>query len=78
MLHNSSTKFEKQNYFQNQPKFNGTYSKNNLPKIKKEAYCIALYVTDSFVIYFDSFDVEHIPKKVKEIHKKQKYHNKYL
>ena len=27
-------------YYQNKPKFNGTYSKNNLPKIKDEAYVI--------------------------------------
>ena len=28
------TKFEIQNYFQNELKFNGFYSRNNLPKIK--------------------------------------------
>ena len=26
--------FENQNYYQNEPKFNDVYSKNNLPKIK--------------------------------------------
>ena len=26
--------FEKQKYYQNEPKFNGVYSINNLPKIK--------------------------------------------
>ena len=25
---------EKQNYYQNKPKFNGVYSRNNLPKVK--------------------------------------------
>ena len=28
------TNFEIQKYYQNEPKFNGIYSKNNLPKIK--------------------------------------------
>ena len=30
------------------------------------------------VIYFDRFEVEYIPKETKKIHRKQKYHNKYL
>ena len=30
--------FEIQKYYQNEPKFNGFYSKNNLPKIKDWAY----------------------------------------
>ena len=29
-------------YYQNEPKFNGAYSRNNLPKIKDEAYVINL------------------------------------
>ena len=36
------TNFEIQNYFQNESKFNGVYSRNNLPKIKKGAYVINL------------------------------------
>ena len=28
------TNFEIQRYYQNEPKFNGVYSRNNLPKIK--------------------------------------------
>ena len=28
------TNFEIQKYYQNEPKFNGVYSRNNLPKIK--------------------------------------------
>ena len=31
---NSLTNFEMQKYYQNKPKFNGVYSRNNLPKIK--------------------------------------------
>ena len=34
--------FEIQKYFQNEPKFNGVYSRNNLPKIKDGAYVINL------------------------------------
>ena len=66
-------------YYQNKPKFNGVYSRSNLPKIKDEAYvinidefksigiyCIALYVNDINIICFDSFGVEHVPKKIKK------------
>ena len=65
-------------YCQNEPKFNGTYSRNNLPKIKDGAYLInldecksigthwiALYANGNNVIYFVSFGVEHIPKGIK-------------
>ena len=37
------TNFEIQKYYQNEPKFNGTYSRNNLPKkIKDGTYAINL------------------------------------
>ena len=59
----------------NDPRFNGAYSRNNLPKtIKKGAYVInldeyentgthwiALFVKTNEAIYFDSFGIEHIP-----------------
>ena len=32
------TNFEIQKYYQNEPKFNGVCSRNNLQKIKNEAY----------------------------------------
>ena len=32
------TKFEIQKYYQNESKFNGVYSRNNLPKIKDGTY----------------------------------------
>ena len=64
-------------YYQNEPRFNGVYSRDNLPdEIKYGAYVInldkysdigthwiALYVNNKTVTYFDSFGVEHIPKK---------------
>ena len=72
------TNFEIQKYFQNEPKFNGVYSRDNLPnEIKDGAYIInfdeyfdigthwlALYVKNNDTTYFDSFGVEHIPKKI--------------
>ena len=41
MLPHPSTNFEIQKY-QNKPKFNGTYSRNNLPKIKDVAHILNL------------------------------------
>ena len=40
MLPHPLTNFEKQRYFQNEPKFNGVYSKNRLhnSKLKDGAY----------------------------------------
>ena len=72
------TNFEIQKYHQNEPRFNGVYSRDNLPKIKDGAYVInldeysdigthwvVLYVHNDDVTYFDSFGVEHIPKEIK-------------
>ena len=64
-------------YYQNEPRFNEVYSRDNLPdKIKDGVYVInlheysdigahwiGLYVNVKTVTYFDSFGVEHIPKK---------------
>ena len=74
----SLTNFEIQKYYQNEPRFNGVYSRDNLPKIKDGAYVInfyeysdigthwvALYVQNYNVTYFDSFGVEDIPKEIK-------------
>ena len=57
--------------------FNGVYSRTNVPKIKDDVYVmnldefksirthwIALNVNGKNIKYFDSFEVEHIPKKV--------------
>ena len=70
MLPHPLTNFAIQKYFQNEPKFHGVYSRNNLPKIKDRAYVInfndvksmgthsiALYVNGNNVIYFVSFGV---------------------
>ena len=42
MSPHSLTNFEIQKYYQNEPKFNGVYSRNNLCKIKNQAYIVNL------------------------------------
>ena len=61
-----------QKYYQNEPKFNGFYSRNNLTiirindgdKISIGTHWIALRVNGDNVTYFDSFGVEYIPKQI--------------
>ena len=78
MLPHPLTSFEIQKYYQNEPRFSGVYSRDNLPRIKDGAYVInideyfdigthwlALYVINNDVTYFDSFGVEYIPKEIK-------------
>ena len=74
------TNFEIMKYYENESRLNGVYSRDNLAnKIKDRAYVInldehsdigthwiALYVRSNDISYFDSFGVEHIPKKIKE------------
>ena len=75
-----SINFEMQKYYENEPRFNGVYSRNNLPKkVKDGAYVInfdeyadvdthwvALFCNRSEIVYFDSFGVEHVPEEIKE------------
>ena len=42
MLPHPLTNFEIQIYYQNEPRFNGVYSRDNLTKIKDGAYVINL------------------------------------
>ena len=72
------TNIEINEYYKNEPRFDGVYSRNNLPnKIKKGAYVInldgyentgthrvALFVKPKYTVYFDSFGIEHIPKEI--------------
>ena len=71
--------FEIQKYYQNEPNFNGVYSRNSLPKLKDVEYVInlseyksigthwmTLYVNAKNVTYFDSFGVENIPKEIRK------------
>ena len=65
--------FEIKDYYENEPRFNGVYYRDNLTKtIKNGAYVInldlkswiTLYAKNNEVIYFDSFGVEHVPKEI--------------
>ena len=72
------TNIEISEYYKNEPRFNGVYSRNNLPnKIKRGAYVInldeyentgthwvSLFVKPKYKVYFDSFGIEHIPKEI--------------
>ena len=74
------TNFEIQTYYENEPRFNGVYSRNYLlEKIKDEAYVInldeyadvdahwiSLFCNRSEIVCFDSFGVEHVPEEIKE------------
>ena len=67
-------------YYQNEPRFNDVYSRNNLPKkIKDGAYVInldeyadvgrhwiALFFNWSEIVFFNSFGAEHILEEIKE------------
>ena len=71
------TNFEIQKYYQNKPKFNGVYSRNNLPKTKDGAYLInldeyksigthwiALYVNVQNVTYLVALELNIFQKKL--------------
>ena len=74
MLPHPLKNFETQKYYQNEPKFNGVFSRNDLPKTQEGTYVvnpeefkligthwIDLHVNCNNIIYFDRFGVEHIP-----------------
>ena len=72
------TNFEIGEYYKNETRFNGVYSRDNSPKtIKQGAYVInldeytdigthwiVLSVKPKYTVYFDSFGVEHISKEI--------------
>ena len=74
------TNLEIQKYYQNKPRFNGVYSRDNLAKKIKDGvhiinideysdtgtHWIALYLLNNNVTYFDSFGVEHTPKEIEK------------
>ena len=73
------TNLEIETYYQNEPRFNGVYSRDNLPDIIKDGsyvinldeysdigtHWIVLYVNNNTVTYFDSFGIEHMPDEIK-------------
>ena len=79
MVSHPLTNFEIQKYYQNEPRFNGIYSRDDWPKKKKKdgtyiinldeyadvgTHWIALYVVNIEIIYFGSFGVEHVPEEL--------------
>ena len=72
------TNIEISESYANEPRFNGVYSRNNLPnKIKKGAYVINLdeyentgthliflFVKSKYTVYFGSFGVGHTPEEI--------------
>ena len=74
------TNFEIQKYYENEPRFIGVFSLDNMPKkIKVGTYVINLdkyadvgthwidfFCKRSEIVYFDSFGVEHVPEEIKE------------
>ena len=73
------TNFEIQRYYENEPRFNGVFSRNNLAlKIKDGAYVInldkyagvgthwiVLFCNKNEIVYSGRFGVEHAPKEIK-------------
>ena len=73
------TNFEIQKYYQKEPRFNGNFSRNNLPKKTMDvAYVInldeyagvgthwfILFCNRNEIVYFDNFGVEHVPEEIK-------------
>ena len=72
------TNFEIQKYYENESRFNGVYSRDNLPN-KNGAYVInldehedigthwiALFCKKNEIFHFDNFGGEHIPEETEE------------
>ena len=72
MTPHSLTNFEIQQYYQNELRFNGVYSRDNLPnKIKDGAYVTNLdeysdIGTPWISLYLKNSDVKHVPKEIKK------------
>ena len=81
MLPHPSTNFAIQRYYQNEPRFNGVFPRNNLSKtiqdganvINLDEYAdvgtqwIALFCNRNEIVYFDSFGVEHVSEEIKKL-----------
>ena len=77
MLSHPLTNFEILKYYQNEPRVNGAYSRDNLQKedgayvINLDEYSdigshwVALYVQNNDVTYFNTYGIEHITKEIK-------------
>ena len=79
------------NKFNNEPRFNGVFSRSNLPKVKDGASAInlndkkklkehiaLLFIDRNTAVCFDSFEIEYIPLEVlKTIRDKSITHNMF-
>ena len=77
-IFNSAPSFKKyRDYFNYEPRFNGVFSRKNLPGKKDGAYVINLYdktskgthwvslfIDRNTAVYFDSLGIEYIPEEV--------------
>ena len=80
MLPHLLRNFEMQKYYQNEPRFNRVFSRDNLANKIKDGYYvinlneyedvdthwIALFCRKNEIVYFDSFGVEHVPKEIEK------------
>ena len=80
MLPHLLTNFEMQKYYQNEPRLNRVFSRDNLANKIKDGYYvinlneyedvdthwIALFCRKNEIVYFDSFGVEHVPKEIEK------------
>ena len=80
MLPHPFTNLEIKRYYQNEPRFNGVFARDNLPKKIKDGpyvinldeyayvgtHWIPLFCKKTEIVYFDSLGVEHIPEEIKE------------
>ena len=80
ILRHPLTNFEIQKYYKNEPRFNGVFSRNNLPKKIKDGahvinldeyadvgtYWTVLFCNRNESVYFDSFGVQHVPEEIKK------------
>ena len=85
------TNFEIKRYYQNERRFNGVFSRYNLPKKVKDGtyvinldeyanvgtHWVALFCKKSEIVYFNSFCAEHILKEIEEFIR-TKYQNKNI
>ena len=74
------TNFDIHKYYENEPRFNGFFSRDNMPKKNKGwayvinldeyadlgSHWIALLCNRSEIVYFDSFGVEYVPEEIKK------------
>ena len=74
MLPHPLTNFEIQKYYENEPRFNGVFSRDNLPKKIKDRTCVinldeytdtgthwvALFCKKNEIVYFDSFGIGNL------------------